>query len=403
MTRVPPVVIVGGGLAGATAAAELRSHCFDGPIVLLGDESEPPYERPPLSKSYLRGESERGEAAVHADSFYSEHEIELRTGTRAREVDLASARVTLDGGERIRFNRLLLATGAAPRRLAVPGANLPGVHHLRTLADCDALKAELRDATRVLVVGAGWIGCEVAASARQLGREVVLVDPAQRPLERVLGEAGAIYADLHAAHGAELRLGDSVDSLQGATGVERATLASGHSIDCDLVVVGIGVEARTELAEGAGLRVGDGVEVDDRLETNARGVFAAGDVASVPHPLFGGRLRVEHWDSAREQGRAAARNMLGPGEHYERVPYFFSDQYETSMEYWGHAGPEDEVLVRGSLGEGRVTAVWLRSELVVAVMAIGAEGLAERAETLIRSRRPVDRNLLRDPDAPLAA
>ncbi|HEY3162780.1 MAG TPA: NAD(P)/FAD-dependent oxidoreductase [Candidatus Limnocylindrales bacterium] len=321
MSSINRIVIVGAGLAAARAAEALRTNGYDGTITLLGDEPERPYLRPPLSKEYLRGESQRDQVFVHPEAFYAEHEIEMRPSSPVGAIEPASREVVLADGNRLGFDRLLLATGARPRRLPVPGADLPGVVAVRTLADSDALRVAAADAERVVVVGAGWIGSEVAASLRMLGRRVVLVAPDVVPLERVLGpEIGGVYRDLHAEHGVKLRLGTSVSRILGRDRVDAVETAAGERIAADLVVVGIGVEPRTELAVAAGLDVGDGIEVSASLETSVPGIFAAGDVASAWHPFYARRLRSEHWANAKFQGTAAAKAMLGDETAYDRIP-----------------------------------------------------------------------------------
>jgi 3-phenylpropionate/trans-cinnamate dioxygenase ferredoxin reductase subunit len=397
-------VIVGAGLAGATAAATLRDEGFDGRVVLVGAERERPYERPPLSKDYLRGESELEKAYVHEEPFYAERAIELRTATAAEAIDLGARDVVLAGGERLRFDRLLLATGAEPRRLGIPGAELGGVHYLRTAEDSGALRARLDAGGHVVVVGAGWIGAEVAASARQKGLDVTVIEPAALPLERVLGpEVGAIYRDVHLDHGVEMLLGTGVAAFEGEGAVERVVTDGGRGIECDLVVVGIGVTPRVELARAAGLAVGDGVLVDAELRSSDPAVFAAGDVAGAEHPFYGRRVRVEHWANAREQGPAAARGMLGAGAPYDRIPYFFSDQYDVGMEYAGYATGWDDVVFRGDPATREFVAFWLAGGRVVAGMNVNVWEVNEAIQELIRSRVPVDRARLADPDVPLAA
>ena len=402
MPRKPAYVIVGAGLAGAKAAETLRDEGFDGRVVLIGDEPERPYERPPLSKGYLQGSSARDDARVHPPGFYSDRRIELRTRTTVGRVDTAERTVHLRGGERLRYDRLLIATGAEPRRLPVPGADLDGVHRLRDLADADALAAALRNgARRLVVVGAGWIGAEVAASARSLGVDVALVERGELPLAHVLGqELGAFYADLHRDNGVELHMGAQVERFEGSGRVERVRLARGRTLDADHVVVGVGVIPRTDLAAAAGLAVDNGVLVDERLESSVPGVFAAGDVANAAHPLYG-RLRVEHWANALNQGPAAARAMLGQAVSYDRVPYFFSDQYDVGMEYSGLAAADDEVLLRGDPGSREFVAFWLRDGRVVAGMNVNVWDVADPIQELIRSGVGVDRARLRDPDVPL--
>jgi 3-phenylpropionate/trans-cinnamate dioxygenase ferredoxin reductase subunit len=388
--------IVGGGLAGAKAAETLRGEGFDGRIVLIGDEPERPYERPPLSKGYLAGKDEREKAFVHGEDFYASNDIELRTGTRVSAIHPPGLEVVLEDSERIEFDRLLLTTGAEPRRLDLPGADLPGVLYLRTLADSDRLRDELARKPRVAVIGAGWIGCEVAATAREAGCEVAMVDMAELPLERVLGaEVGGVFRDLHVAHGVEMHLGARLEAFEGDGRVERVRLAGG-TIDADLVVVGVGVTPRTQLAHDAGLEVDNGIVVDDRLATREGVIFAAGDVANAWHPLFGHRIRVEHWANALNQGPAAARNMLGTGEPYERVPYFFSDQYDLGMEYSGYAPSWDEVVFRGDPAGGEFIAFWLKGGRVLAGMNVNVWDVTDPIQALVRSGRQVDPGALTD-------
>jgi 3-phenylpropionate/trans-cinnamate dioxygenase ferredoxin reductase subunit len=394
-------VIVGASLAGAKAAQALREAGFDGRIVLIGAEPDRPYERPPLSKGYLRGEAEREKVYVHGASFYADNQIELRTGQRAIGLDASRRELGLDTGERLGFDRLLLATGMEPRRLDIPGAGLGGVHYLRTLADSDALRERLNAGGKLAVVGAGWIGSEVAASARQRGLAVTMIAPDSVPLERVLGvEVGSIYRDLHADHGVELRLGARVASFEGDGTVERIRTRDGHAIECDAVVVGVGAEPSTQLAMSAGLAVENGILVDARLQTSAEGIFAAGDVANQAHPLLG-RLRVEHWANALHQGPAAARSMLGSPERYERLPYFFSDQYDVGMEYSGHATSWDRVVFRGDPASRKFVTFWLQDGRVRAGMNVNVWDVAETIAALVRSGVAIDPRRLSDPDVPL--
>jgi len=398
-TDRPTFAIVGAGLAGAKAAETLREEGFDGRLVLLGAEPERPYERPPLSKEYLRGEAEREQAYVHRTSFYAEQDIELRVSELAVDLDPGRKELTLDGDERLAYDGLLLTTGAIPRRLGIPGSELAGIHYLRTLDDSDALRARLDAGGRLVVVGAGWIGCEVAASARQRGLEVTVIAPHSVPLGRVLGtEVGEIYRDIHRDHGVEMLLGTAVASFEGAGSVERVRTRDGRTIDCDAVVVGIGAAPRAGLAVAAGLSVGNGVHVDGRLEASVPGIFAAGDVANQLHPTLG-RLRVEHWDNALHQGPAAARSMLGSTEAYARAPYFFSDQYDVGMEYSGHASDWDRVVFRGDPASREFIAFWLRDGRVLAGMNVNVWDVAEPIQALIG--HPVDERRLADPDVPL--
>ena len=396
-------VIVGAGMAGAKTAEFLRDEGHEGPIVLIGAEHEAPYERPPLSKDYLRGELPREDTRVHPEGYYRDHAIELRQGL-AVGVDTAARTVELDDGERIPYERLLLATGAEPRRLTIPGAELDGVHYLRTLADSDALASRLEAGGHAVVIGGGWIGAEVAASARQAGLEVSLIERERMPLERVLGsELGCFFAELHRDRGVALHTGQGVERLEGSGAVERVRLADGRAIDCDFVVVGVGVLPRTELAERAGIAVGDGILVDERLETDAPGVFAAGDVASVLHPFYGRRLRVEHWANALHQPEVAARAMLGKPATWDRLPYFFSDQYELGMEYTGLADGWDRVVLRGDRAAREFIAFWLRDGRVLAGMNVNVWDVADQIGDLIRSQAEVDPSRLADPDVPLEA
>ena len=403
MSAISTFVIVGAGLTGAKAAEALRAEGFDGRLLLLGDEAERPYDRPPLSKAYLRGETDRDSLYLHQDGFYATHDIELHTSTPVRSIDPAGRQLELASGERVGYDRLLLATGAAPHRLAVPGENLDGVHYLRSRRDADTLAAAAARAEHVVVVGTGWIGSEAAASLRQLGREVTLLGPDTAPLARVLGpEVGRVYRDLHADHGVRLALGTRVAGFGGHGRVEAVITSDGRTIEGDLVLVGAGAVARTELAEAAGLPVANGVLVDERLEAvGAAGVFAAGDVAAAWHPRYQRSLRVEHWANAFNQGPAAARSMLGIPTSYARLPYFYSDQYDLGMEYSGLAATWDQVVVRGDPATHAFLAFWLKDGRVVAGMHANVWDVTEAIQNLIRNGRPVDPERLADPDIPL--
>lgn len=404
MTSDQTFLIVGASLAGAKAAETLRAEGFDGRLLLIGAEDERPYERPPLSKEYLRGEAGREKIDVHAEGFYAEHGIELRLGRRVVSLDSSSSEVALDDGERLHYDRLLLATGARPRRLTIPGSELGGVLYLRSIEDSDALRERLDRGGKVVVVGAGWIGAEVAASARQRGLEVTVLDPAPVPFERVLGaEVGAVYRDIHADHGTRLLPGTGVEAFEGGTAVERVRLSDGRVLECDFVAVGIGVEPQTELAVQAGLAVDGGILVDQHLRTSAPAVFAAGDVANAYHPFYGERIRVEHWANALNQGPAAACNMLGRSDAYDRLPYFFSDQYDVGMEYSGLARAWDRVVFRGDPANREFIAFWLVEDRVVAGMNLNVWDVADHIQRLIRDRVAVDDRRLADSDIPLEA
>jgi 3-phenylpropionate/trans-cinnamate dioxygenase ferredoxin reductase subunit len=397
-------VIVGAALAGARAAETLREQGFDGRLVLVGAESVRPYERPPLSKEYLRGEAGREKVWVHEDEdFYDAQGIELMLGRTATALDPSEHVVTLDGGEALRYDRLLLATGAEPKRLPIPGAELDGVLYLRTVEDSDALRERLDQGGRMVVVGAGWIGTEVAASARQRGLEVTLLDPLSVPLERVLGaEVGAVFRDLHADHGVRVLTGTGVAGFEGDGRIERVRTSDSQAIDCDVAVVGVGVAPRVELAEAAGLDVRDGIIVDELLRTSAPDVFAAGDVARAQHPLFIEPIRVEHWANALNQGPAAALSMLDRGVPYDRVPYFFSDQFDLGMEYSGHATKWDRVVFRGDVAGREFMAFWMAGDRVCAGMNVNVWDVTTDVQRLIRERVSVDDARLADPDVALA-
>ena len=396
-------VIVGANLAGAKAAAELRERGFDGRVVLVGAESERPYERPPLSKDYLQGKSERDKAYVHEQDFYGQQEIELRLGAVAESIDPQASKVTLAGGEELAYDSLLLTTGAEPRRISVPGADLDGVHYLRTFSDCDALRERLGAGSgHVAVVGAGWIGSEFAASARGAGLEVTVIDPLMVPNERIFGaEIGEFYRDVHLRNGVEMVLEDGVEALEGDGAVSAVRTSKGRRIECDFAVIGVGAVPRTSLAEAAGLTVENGVQVDAAFKTSAPNVFAAGDVANAWHPFYERHVRVEHWANALNQGPAAARSMLGDAVSYDRIPYFFSDQYDVGMEYSGYATDWDEVVFRGDPEGGEFVAFWLADGRVVGGMNVNVWDVNEHVQALIRSRQLVDAGALRDTDTPL--
>jgi 3-phenylpropionate/trans-cinnamate dioxygenase ferredoxin reductase subunit len=394
-------VIAGASLAGAKAAETLREEGFEGRLILIGAEPERPYERPPLTKDYLRAEAPRENAFVHPHAFYREHDIELLTETTVTTLDPTRSRIALDDGRELGYDRLLLTTGAEPRRMPNPGAELDGIYYLRTLTDCDLLRERLDSGGHAVVIGSGWIGSEFAASARQRGAEVTVIDPVAVPLERVLGpEVGAVYRDVHHDHGVELLLGTGLERFEGDGSVRAVQTSDGRTIECDFAVVGIGVLPRVELAENAGLETDNGIVVDQSLATSAPGVYAAGDVANAWHPFYDRHVRVEHWANALNQGPAAARAMLGQAVAYDRIPYFFSDQYDVGMEYSGFATEWDEVVFRGDPASREFIAFWLSDGRVVAGMNVNVWDVNEHVQALIRVRRPVDRARLTDPDVP---
>jgi 3-phenylpropionate/trans-cinnamate dioxygenase ferredoxin reductase subunit len=402
MADIATILIVGASLTGAKAAEALRKEGYDGRIVIFGEEPQPPYLRPPLSKEYLRGQGELDKVFVHPEAWYDEQRIELHLSTPVRAIDPATREVVLDDGQRVAFDRLLIATGAAPRRLNIPGGDLGGVHYLRTLEDADAIRDAVTAARRVVVIGGGWIGAEVAASIRQLGVSVALIADGSVLLERVLGaEVGTVYRDLHAERGVELVMHQRAVAFRGRTAIEAVETADGTRIEGDLVVVGVGAQPRMELAAGAGLDVGDGIVVDELLQTSVPGIFAAGDVAAAWHPLLGSRLRVEHWDNARRQGRTAARNMLGKAEPYLRIPYFYSDQYDLGMEYAGYAPAWDQVVFRGEPASRAFVAFWLSGGRVVAGMNANVWKVNDAIAALVGSREKVAIERLVDPTVAL--
>ncbi|MEV4513074.1 FAD-dependent oxidoreductase [Dactylosporangium sp. NPDC049525] len=402
-------VIVGASLAGAKAAETLRAEGFTGRIVLIGEETERPYERPPLSKGYLQGnEDAREKAFVHPEGWYAEHDVDLRLATRVTHVDPAAHTVTLDGVDELHYDKLLLTTGSRVRTLDVPGADLTGVRYLRTVDESDALLAHLRSAAHVVVVGAGWIGLETAAAARKHGTTVTVVELADLPLQSVLGdEVATIFADLHRANGVQFRFGASVDRFTGTDGtLTGVVLADGTELPADVAVIGIGIQPNTELAVDAGLGVDNGILVDAALRTSDPDIYAAGDVVNLDHPGLGRRVRVEHWANALNGGKVAAASLLGEAV-YDRVPYFFSDQFDLGMEYSGFAAPGeyDSVVFRGgtSVADGFV-AFWVKDGRVLAGMNVNVWDVTDDIQALVRAGwkgTAVDLDRLADPKVPL--
>ena len=395
-------VIVGASLAGAKAAETLREEGFDGNIVLLGEEDERPYERPPLSKGYLLGKEDRSSIFVHEEGWYAENGVDLRLGVRVTALDPGAKQVSLADGGTIAYDRVLLATGASPRRLNAPGADLDGIMYLRRVGDSERLQAALRGAGQVVTVGGGWIGLEVTAAAREAGCEVTVVEPELVALHRQLGpELGGVFTDLHKEHGVVFRFRESVTEFRGSGGkVNGVVTSSGAVLPADLVVVGIGAIPATGLASDAGLDVGNGVIVDAGLRASAPGVFAAGDVANAYHPLYRKHVRVEHWANALNGGPAAAKSMLGQGVSYDAVPYFYSDQYDLGMEAAGLPEPDtyDQVVYRGDLAGREFVAFWLSDGMVMAGMNVNAWDVNDDIQALIRSRRRVAEARLADLD-----
>ncbi|MGA5405876.1 NAD(P)/FAD-dependent oxidoreductase [Streptomyces lavendulocolor] len=409
-------VIVGGGLAGVKAAETLRAEGFNGRVILIGDEVDPPYERPPLSKGYLTGKEPREHAFVHESAWYAENDVELHLGQPVTSIDRATRSVRLGDGTTIRYDKLLLATGSEPRRLDIPGTDLAGVHHLRRLAHADLLQGTLaalgRDNGHLVVAGAGWIGLEVAAAARGYGAEVTVVEPAPTPLHQVIGpELGQLFADLHAGHGVRFHFGTRLTEIVGQDGmVLAARTDDGDEHPAHAVLVAVGAAPCTALAENAGLALvdrahGGGIAVDASLRTSDPDIHAAGDVAAAEHPLLRTRLRIEHWANARAGGSTAARAMLGRDVSHDRVPYFFSDQYDLGMEYsgWAPPGTYDQVVLRGDVGKREFIAFWLKDRRVLAGMNVNVWDVTPVIQELIRSGAPVDPEALADPSTPLTA
>jgi 3-phenylpropionate/trans-cinnamate dioxygenase ferredoxin reductase subunit len=408
-------VIVGGGLAGAKAAETLRAEGFTGRVILICDERDHPYERPPLSKGYLLGKEERDSVFVHKPAWYAQNDIELHLGQTVDALDREARTVRFgDDGTLVRYDKLLLATGAEPRRLDIPGTDLAGVHHLRRLAHAERLKGVLaslgRDNGHLVIAGAGWIGLEVAAAAREYGAEVTVVEAEPTPLHAVLGpELGNLFAEVHREHGVRFRFGLRLTEIVGQDGmVLAARTDDGDEHPAHDVLAAIGAAPRVALAESAGLELvdraqGGGVAVDARLRTSDPHIYAAGDVASFRHELFGTRLRVEHWANALNGGPAAARSMLGKDITYDRVPYFFSDQYDLGMEYsgWAPPGSYDEVVIRGDAGKRHFIAFWLKEGRVLAGMNVNVWDVTDHIQNLIRARTVVNPEALADPGVPL--
>jgi 3-phenylpropionate/trans-cinnamate dioxygenase ferredoxin reductase subunit len=401
-------VIVGGGLAGAKAAETLRAQGFDGEVVLFGDEAELPYERPPLSKEVLLGKAGPEKAYVHTGEWYAEHGVDLRTGVSVTQLDPAAHQVTFGGGT-LHYDKLLLATGASARRLGIPGADLENVRYLRTMSESHALRAAFTPDARVVIVGAGWIGLETAAAARLAGAAVMVVEPQPGALHGALGpELGAKFADLHRSRGVEFRFGESATEFLAAgpeTGrVGWVLTTAGVEVPADVVVVGIGAVPNDGLAKSAGLAVDGGVVTDAALRTSDPDIFAAGDVASSYLPLLGRHVRVEHWSNALHGGEEAALSMLGRQVEHNRVPYFYSDQYDLGMEAAGLPAPGsyDEIVYRGDSGTLEFIAFWLKDNRLVAGMNVNVWDVNDDIQSLIRAAKPLDPARLANPEIPLA-
>lgn len=406
MASTTTFVIVGGGLAGAKAVEALRDKGFDGRIVLLADERHPPYERPPLSKEYLAGKKSLAEFTVHDPDWYRDHDAELRLGVRVTSLDPGGHAVGLADGTSVTYDKLLLATGSAARRPPIPGSGADGVHYLRSYDDAVELNSVLTEGSSLAVVGAGWIGLEVAAAARQRGVDVTVVEAARQPLAVALGETvGEVFADLHREHGVNLRLRAQVDEITTTNGSATGLrLGDGSTLAADAVLVAVGAKPNVELADGAGLSMGDGgVLVDASLRTSDPDIYAVGDIAAAEHPLFHTRIRTEHWANALKQPAVAAAGMLGAPGEYDELPYFFTDQYDLGMEYAGHAPSVERVVFRGDVGAREFVAFWLDGRnRVLAGMNVNVWDVLDDVKALIRSKAAVDADKLADPESPLA-
>ena len=398
----PTFVIIGASLAGGTAAATLRQDGFNGDVILVGEEPRPPYERPTLSKQYLRGEMPVEKAFVRPSGFYEEHRIETRFGVAATRVDPAERKVDIATGGSVHYDKLLITTGVRNRRLAIAGLDLPNIFSLRSVDDADVIRNQIAPGRKAAVVGMGFIGCEVAASLRQKGVEVVCIDPSPTPLFRVLGEkVGQVMSAIHHEHGVETFFNDVVTRFEGAGRVERVITKHGRRIACDLAVVGVGVEPVVDFATGSGLEISNGILVDEYCRTNVPGIYAAGDVANHYHPVFGKRMRVEHWQNAMQQGAAAARSMLGTGRPYEAVHWFWSDQYDVNVQYAGFHQASEQLVVRGDLEARNFIAFYLNQGRIDAVVALNRGKDVRRVMPLIKARSAVDPRQLGNEDVDL--
>ncbi|MBB5957603.1 NADPH-dependent 2,4-dienoyl-CoA reductase/sulfur reductase-like enzyme [Saccharothrix tamanrassetensis] len=393
MAEPQRIVIIGSGLAGASAAGSLREQGYDNELILFGREAHQPYELPALSKDVLLGNTDEPNR-VHEADFYEAHRVDLRLGTEITEIRASERAIVDSDGVTHSYDRLVLATGSTPRTLPVPNADLPGLRTLRTIEDSLSLRESLTADARVVIVGAGWIGCEVAAAARRHGSDVTVVDPVDLPLRRVLGPTiGAVFRDLHADHGVHWRLGIGVDGFT-PNGVR---LADGSEVRGDVVVLGVGAKPNTDLAEKAGLTLAEGgVAVDAALRTSSPDICAIGDIAAHDHPRYGRRVRVEHWANAKDQGAHVAGTILGRSEAYTGAPYFFSDQYDLGMEYRGLADAEhDRLVVRGSLEDRDFTAFWLRDGRLRAAMNVNQWDDGVALQALVDSHAAVSPDQLR--------
>lgn len=406
MSSPEHVVVIGGGLAGAKTVEALRDQGFEGAVTLIAAESDLPYERPPLSKGFLAGSAPFEEAVVHPQEWYTEHSIHLRRGERVTAIDPGAHQVSVDDGSTIGYDKLVLATGSVPRTASLPGAAAHGVHQLRTRADAEQIRAEFGKGRRLVIIGGGWIGLEVAATARGAETAVSVIEPSELPLARAIGpQVAAVYAEVHRAHGVDLRTSTTAAEILTEDG--RATgvkLTDGEVIDADAVVIGIGAVPVVDLAESAGLAVDNGVLVDAGLRTSDPDIYAVGDIANQQHPRLGRRVRVEHWATALNQPAVAVTNLLGGSAEYDELPYFFSDQYDLGMEFYGDISTAARVVIRGDLEAREFVAFWLDSDThITAVMNVNVWDVIDAVKPLILAGRVVDPAKVADPDVDYAS
>ncbi|KDA04846.1 pyridine nucleotide-disulfide oxidoreductase [Microbacterium sp. CH12i] len=407
MNTVQNVIVIGGGLAAGKTAEALRQDGYEGAVTLIAAENHLPYERPSLSKDYLFGRTEFDDALVHSADWYQDHDITVRQGVTATAIDIAGHTVTLGDGSTLPYDKLVLATGSIARHLPLPGADADGIHYLRTVEESDAIRATFGQGKRLVLIGGGWIGLEVAAAARASDTTVTILEGGKLPLLRVLGdEIAQVFADLHTANGVDLRTDVQIAEITTEHG--RATgvrLADGEGVPADAIVIGIGVSPEVEIAKAAGIAVDNGVLVDAALRTSDPDVFAVGDIANHQHPILGQRVRVEHWATALNQPAAAVSALLGNDTEYTELPYFYSDQYDLGCEYIGYASPGsyDRVVIRGSLAKREFVAFWLDAEnRILAAMNVNVWDVIDQIKPLIASHASVDPERLMDPEIPYA-
>ncbi|HLH28174.1 MAG TPA: FAD-dependent oxidoreductase [Acidimicrobiales bacterium] len=394
--------IIGAGLAGGTAAATLRAHGFAGRLLLIGAEPHPPYERPPLSKQYLRGETTLEAALVRPPEFWVEQGVECRFAIAARSIDTQRHRILLDSGEELPFDQLLISTGL--RNRTIPGAAVAGIHYLRTVDEAAALRDAIAGAGRAVVVGMGFIGAEVTAALRDAGVEVTVIEPLPGPVYAALGpEGSAVVEAIHRDHGVTMHFGERVEAFHGNRRLEAVTTTGGRHIPCDLAVIGVGTVPQTEVVQGTGVTLDNGIVVDEYCRTGVEGVYAAGDVANHFHPGYGRHIRVEHWQNALKQGEAAALSMLGAGRPYDEVHWFWSDQYTDNVQVGGRLGSWEQAVIRGDLERRRFVAFFLDGDRLHGALAVNLGRDLRRGLPLLKANAAVDRAILADPAADVRA